>query len=252
MFAVLNVTHWEKSLKGRFNEYFSAPYIDIKEAALPKGGVFYKVEVKPHKGKIPFSELQRIRFPFILPEEFIGEAENYLKLYEVGDFKFKLLFNSALKYIKEENLNPYDCHVMVIDEKAVIKDEIKMLSDFSADITVITKEQEKYKRVGERLMDEKGASLFISEELSPSALKSRFLITADAEKIPLNYGGTAFSLEKKPLLKGRVLTPGGLTLPLEYALLWDKKINKLLFASALHEKAGIKELGALCFDEMCF
>ena len=94
-------------------------------------------------------------------------------------------------------------------------------------------------------------SLIIREEFSEEKGTNAFLLDYNAESVPLSYKGTVFSKNKKHLLNGKSLTPGGFDLPDEYEKLRSEKINKLYFASALYELCDIKELQSLKFNELC-
>ena len=118
-------------------------------------------------------------------------------------------------------------------------------------ITVIKNEERKYTELSDRLFEAYGISLMIRKDYYETKKENSFFLDYKGDNIPLSYKGTAFSKEKKFLLNGKTLTPGGFDLPHEYESLWQKNTDKLQFASALYELCRVKELGSIRFNELC-
>lgn len=251
MFTVVDLKTEKKTKFQRFFQYFRKAEVELKEIPLPFGKSFYLCEAKHHRGKIPWKEIEENtqNKNFILPFELKGIAT--LKEFEPKVLPKLMLFNSALDYIEKLNLPPSEMRFTLVDDDGIFREKLENVLKLASIITVVTKKEEKYNDLSVRLFETYGISLMIRPDYNEAKYENSFLFDYKGDRIPLSYKGTAFSKEKKHLLNGKTLTPGGFDLPSEYEKLWRKNTDKMQFASALFELSNVSDLQNLRFNELC-
>ena len=251
MFTVVDLKTEKKTKFQRFFQYFRKAEVELKEIPLPFGKSFYLCEAKHHRGKIPWKEIEENtqNKNFILPFELKGIAT--LKEFEPKVLPKLMLFNSALDYIEKLNLPPSEMRFTLVDDEGIFREKLEDVLKLASIITVVTKNEEKYNALSVRFFETYGISLMIRSDYNEAKYENSFLFDYKGDRIPLSYKGTAFSKEKKHLLNGKTLTPGGFDLPSEYEKLWRKNTDKMQFASALFELSNVSDLQNLRFNELC-
>lgn len=250
MFTVVELI--ENNEKGFLNfiSLLRKPKVEIKEENIANGKSFYVCKAELRKGKIPFREIENISPSkvFLLPSDITESTQ--MQNFVPKKLPHIMLFNSAIEHIKEKSLPPTKTKITVVDREGLYVNCFKEIIKLASHITVITTDK-RYRNLSDELLSAYGVSLIIRKEFYEDMGENVFLFDYDAESIPLSYKGTAFSKEKKYLLNGKSLTPGGFDLPEEYEKLRSKNINKLNFASALYELCEVKEFSKLKFNELC-
>ena len=170
--------------------------------------------------------------------------------FEGYELKKKMLFNSAVNYIKSLTFDPLSQHITVFDEKAELTKEIERLVFLTNKIQIVTKEKGRYQSTAKFLMEKYGVSLIVSNSFVSAVKDSTFIISDKSDMIPIYYKGTLFTNEKKHLSFGRVLIGEGITLPIKYGELIPEGFDEMEFALALYEKCGVKQLEKLSFDTL--
>ncbi len=251
MFTLVDLKTDKKTKTQRFFQYFRKAEVKIKEVPVTSGKSFFISEAEIHRGKIPWNEIEESSQNeiFILPFELKEDAP--VKEFEPQILPQMMLFNSALDYIEKLNPPPTKTRFTLVDHKGIFTESLTPVLKLASLITVITKEEQKYTALSDRLFEAYGISLMIRSDYHETKRENSFLFDYKGENIPLSYRGTAFSKEKKYLLNGKTLTPGGFELPSEYEKLWQKNTDKLQFAAALYELCQVKELQNLRFNELC-
>ena len=250
MFTVVELTEEKRMSFFDFARIFRRSKAEITETDIGNGKSFYVCRAEVRKGKIPFEEIEKASPSkiFLLPTDVAEKAQ--IKVFVPKQLPQIMLFNSAVEYIKEKSLPPTKTQITIIDREGIYVDKFKVIIKLASHITVITTDK-RYRNLSDELLSAFGLSLIIRKEFYDDKAENQFLFDYNAESIPLSYKGTAFSREKKHLLNGKSLTPGGFDLPEKYEKLRSKNINKLHFASALYELCRVKELSALKFNELC-
>lgn len=251
LFTVVDLKPCKKTKLQQFLEHFRKAEINIKEVSVPSGESFYVCETQYHRGKIPWREIAESSQTenFILP--FHLKENSPVKEYEPQALPQIMLFNSAVEHIKALDIPPSKTRLTIVDENGLYVDIFKSVLKLASLITVITNEERKYTELSDRLFEAYGISLMIRKDYYETKKENSFFLDYWGDNIPLSYKGTAFSKEKKFLLNGKTLTPGGFDLPHEYESLWQKNSDKLQFASALYELCRVKKLGCIRFNELC-
>ena len=242
----------EENKKGfrKLGRFFRKPKVEIERIELKNRKAFYNCKVETRKGKIPWEEIEAVSpaKTFLVPD-CISEKPPFV-VWQPKKLPQLMLFNSAVEYIRERALPPTKTQITIVDKEGRYVALLKNMINLASQITVITND-ERYRKLSQELLNDYGVSLIIREEFCGEKVENGFLFDCSGESAPLSYKGTVFSSEKKYLLNGKSLTPGGFDLPDEYEKLRILKINKLHFASALFELCDVKELQSLKFNELC-
>jgi hypothetical protein len=251
LFTVVDLKNEKTSKIHNFIQYFRKAEVNIKEIPLLSGKSYFISETKYHRGEIPWKDIEKNAQSenFILP--FDLKDKSPLKEFEPKFLPELMLFNTALDYIKKMNPPPTKTRFTLVDHDGIFIENLAPVLKLASLITVITKEEKKYIELSDRLFEAYGISLMIRRDYHETKRENSFLFDYKGDDIPLSYKGTAFSKEKKLLLNGKTLMPGGFTMPSEYEKLWRKNTDKLQFASALYELCNVKELYNLRFNELC-
>lgn len=251
MFTVVELNSVKKSKIQVFMQHFRRAEIKYERIDLPSGEGFYLCKAELHRGKIPWKEIKE-NSPsdkFMLPFEIKDRAP--LEELQPKVLPRIMLLNSAVDYMEKMNLSPSKTQLTVVDPKGIYLNCFYPLIKLASLITVVTHKEEEYTLLSDRLFESYGISLMLRRDYSDMGRENCFLLDYDGNNIPLSFKGTAFSKEKKYLLNGKSLTPGGFVLPSEYERLWQKNTDKLKFASALYELCKVQELEKLSFNELC-
>lgn len=251
LFTLVDLKSEKKSRFQHLADYFRKADIEFQKITLPSGESFYQCKSGLYRGKIPWKLItEKAPFKaFILP--FDSEDESAPLQFEPKILPQKMLLNTAIDYMKKLNFSPSGTHLTIVDKKGLHLEKIPELIKLASLITVVTNKTEEYTLLSEKLFDSYGISLMLRRTYSETGRENSFLFDFDGEDIPLSYKGIAFSKEKKHLLNGKTMIPGGFELPTEYEGLWQKNTDKLQFASALYELCGVRELQNLRFNELC-
>ena len=250
MFTALELSEENKKGFRSLSRFFRKTKVGIEKIELKNGKAFYICKAETRKGKIPWEEIEAVSpvKTFLLPDCVTGKLP--FEVWKPKKLPQLMLFNSAVEYIREKAFPPTKTQITVVDKEGRYVNLLKNMINLASQITVITTD-ESYRNLSRELLNDYGVSLIIREELGGEKVGNGFLFDYSGESVPLSYKGTVFSREKKYLLNGKSLTPGGFDLPDEYEKLIIPKINKLHFASALFELCNVKELQSLKFNELC-
>ena len=250
MFTVVELTEEKRMSFFDLARIFRRSKAEITETDIGNGKSFYVCRAEVRKGKIPFEEIEKASPSkiFLLPTDVTEKAQ--IKVFVPKQLPQIMLFNSAVEYIKEKSLPPTKTQITIIDREGIYVDKFKEIIKLASHLTVITTDK-RYRNLSDELLSAFGLSLIIRKEFYDDKAENQFLFDYNAESIPLSYKGTAFSREKKHLLNGKTLTPGGFDLPSEYEKLWRKNTDKMQFASALFELSNVSDLQNLRFNELC-
>ena len=243
LFATVEFYEGERTFKSRLKRFFFKEKILCERVNLPGNEYFYKLKVPVHKGVIPEERLKKITSNLadglIFPKGFINNSG--IKVWEPSYFKDIMLFNTALSQIEKSVFNPAETLITVIDRKGVLHTEISRLVPFSGELKVITDNMSAYERESERIMEEYGLSLFVSDRLS--AIPERgIIISRHSDIIPVYFKGLIITDEKKLFPFARVLSGEGIKSSGLYEGLCPEGIEMTDFMSALCEVCFTAEL----------
>lgn len=240
MFAVLQTAE-SKSV-------FSRSKIHSRRITLPSGEAFFIVYVSCRKNNIPWKKLERclgvLRKDILLPDDIKIADKVNVTAFEPGILPGIILMNTAADYMLKNK--PFMCgSLTVIDEKGTYQSYIEKLIKCFSSIKVITPKASEYEDVARRLLEDYGFSLLVSDE---DSFESDVIISENCN-VPSYYSGKVMSIKKKYIMNAEVFTGSGIELPEEYEKLCPDNIDRLLFASALYEKCGVKEMSSLRYSK---
>ena len=241
MFAIIRMT--DKNTILRKSE------IKSERINLPSGDAFFTVTTDKHYGKIPWLRLEKclgiLRQDIVTKEIItIPKGINITKFFP--DILPRLiLINSATDYIIHHKHHFRNKSLTIFDERAIYHNYAEQLLPFFRSIKIITPLPDSYKSISEKLLKVYGFSLVVSD----GETKNSEVIIAHSCKVPIYYEGTLFTNENIYLMNSALCTGREIELPDKYERLRPTDIDPMLFASALYEKCGEKELGKLRYKD---
>ncbi len=252
MFVLLEFVNKEMTFKEKIYDLFSSPNILFERVETETGLAFFKMQVAKHKGKIPFDIICDILGPlkdFVILKKGQTLPENStLSLFKGQKLRKKLLFNSAVYTIGLMGLSPFSSSVTVVDRQGDFIDDIEKLVFLCSEIRIVTDEKRRYNRISHFLLEKYGVTVLFSQTAESFYKDSTFIISDRGNEIPLGFSGVAFSGEKK-IINGKLFYPGAIDLPLKYKKLCPEDFDEKLFAFALYERCGVKEIEKLKYKD---
>lgn len=243
MFGTVELCERENTVKSRVKRFFFRESITTERINIPENEYFYRIKVPLYKGKIPEDRLRRLAASFndglIFPEGFSCSGE--IKVYTSFFFRELLVFNSAVSQLSSSIFDPTETLITLIDRRGMLHTELSRLVSFAGEIKVITDNVKAYERQAERIMNEYGLSIFISDKLS-SIPEKGIIISARSSVVPVYFKGLLITGEKRLFPFARVLVGEGIKEKGNYGALCPDGINMTDFLSALCEVCFVKEL----------
>lgn len=241
MFAILQITESER----KFHNIFRKPQIESERITLPNGDAFFIVKLKNYRKNIPWKKLEKcmgiLKHCVLLSDDTTIPDDVNITPFTSDTLQRIVLMNSATDYILNHKAQFISKSLAICDDKAIYTNYIEKLIYCFTNIKIITSLPEKYNLIQNKLLETYGISLIIT---SAENYDSDILISHKST-VPLYYSGRLFTNEKKYFMNAEVFSGSIIDLPKEYEKLRPENISSLLFASALYEKSGVKEIGEL-------
>ncbi len=200
------------------------------------------------KGKVPWKKLERclgiLKSGVLLPKEMKIPDKVNITVFKPDILPVLMLMNSAVDYILKNLSATYES-ITVFDEKGIYQSYIEKLINSFSSVKVVTPKVSDYEEVSRRLLENYGFSLVVS---SREVYDSEIIISEDCS-VPSYYSGKVLSTNKKYIMNAEVFTGSGIELPEEYEKLCPDNIDRILFASALYEKCGVRDIGSLRYSD---
>ncbi len=243
MFAVLQFMEPEKKIRS----FFTSAKIASERITLPSGGVYFIVTAEKRRGKIPWKKLERclgvLREGVILPNGVsIPDGVN-ISVFTPEKLPEIMLFNTAVRNIKSEG--KIRGRLTVIDGKGLFIPYAQRIIRYFSEIKIITSFVEEYESVSALLFQKFGVSLLVTDE---GKADGDVVISSDNNAVDITFSGALYTLEKRRLLSGRVLTASEPRFPLFIEKHCPEGVDRLVFASALYEKCGVAQAAEAEFD----
>ena len=231
------------------NTIFRQPKIESKRYSLPSGDAFFIVTAERHLGRIPWKKLEKcldiLRKDILLPEGITVPPDINITAFTPDILPHLLLINSATDYIRNHKESFKDKSLTIFDEKAVYQSYIEKLLPYFHSIKIITDQPDSYENLSQKLLQNYGFSLLISNE---EVINSDVVISHQM-RVPLYFNGTVFTNEKQYLMNGEVLSGSEINITDIYESIRPENIGRVLFASALYEKSKEYSLGKLKYND---
>ncbi|MDR0531225.1 MAG: hypothetical protein LBG83_04075 [Oscillospiraceae bacterium] len=238
----------------------------------PGGAPFFRLEVYCRKGRggapeIPWDAVERaagrLRTRLLLPAGVClpappparsaaqAQLEPGLRAFSPKRLPLLLSLRMAQQVLRASRVPAQQLRVTVVDTKGTLCHAIDALAPLAGSLRVYTPDAAQYKATAARLLRRWGATLILSD--SPGCFAQSHVVVADDLRLFSGCErGLIFSPDTHTPLKARVVRCRAPQLPEAYAGLCPPGIDPLLFACALYELCGIKEMERLQFGHFAF
>lgn len=254
MFATVELKEGQTGLRAFFRDLFSEPEIELIRNSLPEGDCFYRVLVTEHRGGLPISQLceklKKLKGSVIFNLDFpTGEVTRCLEFHPRSLPCF-LLFNSFCDYISSLGLTPAKASLCIFDQKGIYPELTERLIKLFGKIEVYTKNTDLYDKAARTLMEKYGVVLTVRNRFKAEVPASTVILSPDRLPFCDFFKGIIFTLGEKAPPCSCLIRGDGIDLPAELELLRPGGIDKMTFACALFEKAGVTSLSRLSFKNL--
>ena len=164
---MFTVIEFSDNKKGRFKKLFCRIVHEMPEltkVAVNGGAPYFKIKVSDNK-KIPWEDILymagRCASNVILKDEVQIPKDLKIHRFVPKEFPLITLSNTVKNILSDCNIKKKKLGIS--DADAVLVNRIEGFIDFVSEITIYTKETDKYLGVCERLMDEYGISIVLSD-----------------------------------------------------------------------------------------
>ena len=250
MFAALGygeqAKNWFRRWTGRI---FGEKIIPVK-VPVGCGECFFTAEVSPG-ARIRWNELflrmGRLSREMIIPEELQIPDGCGITRFVPQSLGPRVVMNSALELL--ERYGGPRVPVTAVDPYGRLCGRIIPLVRCCADVRVVTDNPALYRRAAERIMEEYGASIQVCPR-GESAIRPGVAVFPFGIEGSTAPADTVCIVPDGELPQENRITVGGIRLGEEYRAIKPAGLSDFLFASALYEKCGLREMGALAGSEL--
>ena len=245
MFTVLLL---EEKTKNRFltrvKEKLKPTPPTLQRCEVKGGAPFFILKLNYEKGEIPWDKVVhhagRSAKSLVMPDEITPPEDSGIKKYTPEYLPFILLFNTAIKQISEDVIEPRLRRITVIDERAILAKHIEKAVDIAGEITVITKNKERYDAVSQAILNKTGAVIRTVDEVEPF---TNYIIAENIENSDTQ--AKVYCLNHSNVTAREIYVQENIVIPEQYEELRPAEIDAITFASALYEMCGVRELESL-------
>ncbi len=266
MFVCLHINPKEMRLKDRRKP----AALSLVRIEPPGSAPFFRLEVTQRRGckELPWNEIEqmagRLRTRMLFPAGIMpppqpaarsaaqAQLEPGLRAFVPKRLPLLLSLQAARRVLQAATTPPRDLRVTVVDTKGVLCRNLEALVPLAGSLRVFTPDPKLYRAAAEQLQLRYGVALIISS--SPGCFaQSHVVIADDLQLFTGREGGLIFTPDSEHTLSGcRVVRCGEPLLPPQHAQLCPPGIDPLLFACALYELCGLKEMERLQFSHFTF
>lgn len=254
MFGILKTENRKEGLINCLRYFFNKPEPELKKITVKNGAPFFLLKViKDKNGEVDYEEICKIlgrcaKRLVVSCDEDVKETD-CIGLFKPDILPDLILFNSGVRlagaYVKDKGDNKLT--VGIIDLNAALKERMIPLVQLFNNIKVITQKPQNYEPVCEKILDEWGLPVLITDSESSISDCDFIFSPFKSENSVLSNCIAIRNRENGSLTK---FAGEGITLPREYSELIPENVDALIFASALFELCGVTALSNLCFDKM--
>ena len=276
MFACLQITKEPPRLRK------SAPPALVR-VELPGGAPFFRLETARRRrgdksaargdksaarGELPWDEIERaagrLRTRMLFPGEVTpppqpaprsaaqAQIEPGLRAFAPRRLPLLLCLRAAQQVLQASHVPARQLRVTVVDSKGALTRQLEPLVSLAGSLRVFTPEPQLYRATAQQLQRRYGVTLILSS--SPGCFaQSHVVIADDLRLFTGRETGLIFTPDAEtPLPNCRVARCGAPVLPEAQGCLCPPGIDPLLFACALYELCGVKEMERLRFAAFGF
>lgn len=200
------------------------------------------INVKRRKGKLPWRRISKIAGSNkckILCDESISIPSKYgIKRFNDKGLSYKLCRNALFFSLRESNVNPTQLKISIYDPDGMHPDIVQYFLPFTSQLKVVTNKAQLYKEELDRLMNEHGASVFLSNNIQ-CLYPCNVIIALDRIATPLgSKRNTVIFTTDKPAvpIKGIIYHNYEISHNNVYNSLKPRLMNQEYFLSALYKE----------------
>lgn len=251
MFATIHTIREPENFWGKIKYNLLPPPVKAETVQTEEGSGFIKLTVPIVRGKIYWSNVRAAAGTaadrLLLPGSIRSYEPVNLRVFESERFPALLCVNSFLKLLSLLPQKQLLSECAVIDYSAAFARQLTALPRYARTIKIITANAEKYADFSRRCMEEYGAAVLFSEQIS-KAFDSPIVLYPKRAQIPTAFSRNSivFAGTADNLYTSHLFTPEGVTLPARYLNLMPPGISPLSFAAALYEVSGVGSLALAC------
>lgn len=251
MFAVLKILENEKGFLAKLKFRFNPPEPKLLRVNVAGGAPFYYLEIYENQCGENYNEivyaLGRCSEYLVLCGNYTLPENKLLGVYRPAKLPQLLLMNSAVSFLDKLKYDKTEFGIGIVDMRG---DYTAFVEDFvnrAASVRVVTECPERYEPVREKLFDEWGFSLVVSE--SYSLIKDCDLTVSPETNTQRLYNRSIVYFDREKKLRN-VYKAGQFSIPEEYKKIMPEGVDPLIFASALYELCGVKPIRELKYSNL--
>ncbi len=251
MFAVLKIFENEKGFLARLKFRFNPPEPKLLRVNVAGGAPFYYLEIYENQCGENYNEivyaLGRCSEYLVLCGNYTLPENKLLNVYRPSKLPQLLLMNSAVSFLDKLRYDKTQFSVGIVDKRGDYTEFIEAFVNRAASVRVVTDCPERYEPVCEKLFDEWGFSLVVSQSFS--LIKDCDLTVSPETNTERLYNRSIVYYDKEKKQRN-IYKAGQFNLPEEYKKLMPEGVNGLIFASALYELCGVKSIKELKYSNL--
>ena len=255
MFTAVSIMRPESSIFSRMRYRIFPPKTSVKKITVSKSCSFYLIEAAVKKNEIPWEEIKdiagRSALRLVLPPDISPPEGSGIGKFFPDRFERIVMMNTMLYILKMCRFPPQKLRLSIIDWNADFLGSVGKLSESASLVRIITNKPKKYEKAAETLMEEKGAALMISDDIS-SAKNSNIVFApfGISEEADFSEETYLFVCGEYECGGGIIIKPAEIALPVEIADFLPQGHSPTCFAGALYEMCGMRSLEKLIFKRI--
>lgn len=222
--------------------------IELEEENIKDKVKLLNIKIKTRSGKINWKKVNKLfknGIVDVLCSKDLEIPENLnFKKFQSTKYKKRLCINAALETLKLANINANDVKIMLIDKYGQYAKEVHKYIKYSNQVGVLTDNRELYEKEENNIMNQYGASLFITKNLN-FITKYNFIVCPEILEylIPLKKESIFFTSGESEFLNGEnVFFDYEVKVPKVYYKFKPKEISCLDFLEAIFCEYKFKDL----------
>ena len=234
----------------------------------PGSAPFFRLEARCRRGAPDWESIEqtagRLRTKMLFPEGVAppppppepcsparAQLEPGLRAFVPKRLPLLLCLRTAQQVLRASRVPPQNLRVTLVDTKGLLCRCLEPLVPLAGSLRVFTPDFAAYRGVAAQLQSRWGVTLILSDSVGCFA-QSDIVVADDLSLFTGRERGLIFTPDPSPLPGCRVVRCGRPQLPESCACLCPEGIGPLLFAGALYELCGMKEMERLRFGSFSF
>ena len=234
---------------------------------VPGGAPFFRLEAQSRRGQIDWNAVEqaagRMRTKMLFPDGVAPPAppqassaaraqmEPGIRAFAPRRLPLLLCLRTAQQVLRASKTPARSRSVTIVDQKGLLCRCLEPFVPLAGSLRVCTPDVAAYRATAAQLLARYGVTLILSD--SPGCFAQSDVVVAD--ELSLFTGrerGLIFTPDRSPLPGCRVVRGEAPALPAAHEALRPAGIDPLLFACALYELCGVKEMERLNFGHYAF